>query len=69
MLELATLIARQARYRPEVPAVVFEDRRLTYRQFWGRVARVGNLLHSLGDQCSYLAEDVTWPAVGLSTTQ
>jgi len=48
MLELATLIARQARYRPEVPAVVFEDRRLTYRQFWGRVARVGNLLRSLG---------------------
>src|SRR5262249_7756845 len=48
MLELATLIARQARYRPEALAVVFEDRRLTYRQFWERVARVGNMLRSLG---------------------
>ncbi len=48
MLELATLISRQARYRPEAPAVVFEDQRLTYRQFWGRVARVGNLLRALG---------------------
>ncbi len=48
MLELATLIARQARYRPDQTAVVFEDTRLSYRQFWSRVARVGNLLRSLG---------------------
>lgn len=48
MLELATLMACQARYRPDATAVVVEGRRLTYRQFWGRVARVGNLLRGLG---------------------
>ena len=48
MLELATLIARQARYRPDAVAVVVEGQRLTYRQFWGRVARVGNLLRGFG---------------------
>jgi acyl-CoA synthetase (AMP-forming)/AMP-acid ligase II len=48
MLELASLIARHARYRPDSPAVVFEGERLSYRQFWSRVARVGNLLRSLG---------------------
>jgi acyl-CoA synthetase (AMP-forming)/AMP-acid ligase II len=48
MLELASLIRRQARYRPDAPAVVFEGERLTYREFWERVARVGNMLRSLG---------------------
>jgi long-chain acyl-CoA synthetase len=48
MLELATLISRQARYRPDAIAVVFEGRRITYRQFWGRVARAGNALRALG---------------------
>ena len=48
MLELATLIARQARYRPDAIAVVFEGRRLTYREFWARVAQVGNMLRGLG---------------------
>ena len=48
MLELATLISRQARYRPDATAVVFEDERLSYRQFWARVARVGNMLRALG---------------------
>jgi len=48
MLELATLISRQARYRPQATAVVFESQRLTYAQFWSNVARVGNLLRSLG---------------------
>ena len=48
MLELATLLARQARYRPDAIAVVFENRRLTYAQFWARVARVGNMLRALG---------------------
>jgi acyl-CoA synthetase (AMP-forming)/AMP-acid ligase II len=48
MLELSTLICRQARYRPDATAVVFEDRRLTYREFWERVARVGNMLRALG---------------------
>lgn len=48
MLELATLISRQARYRPDAVAVVFEGQRLTYGQFWARVARAGNMLRALG---------------------
>jgi len=48
MLELATLIAHQARYRPDATAVVFEGERLSYRQFWARVARVGNMLRARG---------------------
>jgi acyl-CoA synthetase (AMP-forming)/AMP-acid ligase II len=48
MIELATLIQRHARYRPDATAVVFEGERLTYAQFWARVARAGNLLRSLG---------------------
>jgi acyl-CoA synthetase (AMP-forming)/AMP-acid ligase II len=48
MLELATLIARQARYRSDATAVVVEGQRMTYRQFWARVARVGNLLRGFG---------------------
>ncbi|HEU4614475.1 MAG TPA: AMP-binding protein, partial [Kofleriaceae bacterium] len=48
MLELATLISRHARYRPDATAVVCGDERLTYAQFGARVARVANLLRSLG---------------------
>src|SRR6266498_2377198 len=48
MFELATLISRQARYRPDAIAVVFEGQRLTYGQFWARVARAGNMLRALG---------------------
>lgn len=48
MLELASLISHQARYRPDATAVVFEGERISYRAFWSRVARVGNLLRSLG---------------------
>src|SRR5574337_1002566 len=48
MLELAHLIQHHARYRPDATAVVFEDQRLSYRQFWARVARAGNLLRALG---------------------
>jgi long-chain acyl-CoA synthetase len=48
MVELATLISRHARYRPDATAVVFEDERLTYAQFGARVARSANLLRSLG---------------------
>jgi acyl-CoA synthetase (AMP-forming)/AMP-acid ligase II len=48
MIELATLVQRHARYRPDATAVVIENQRLTYAQFWTRVARAGNLLRSLG---------------------
>src|SRR5262245_31122771 len=47
-LELGNLIRRQARYRPDGLAVVCEGERLTYRDFWARVSRVGNMLRSLG---------------------
>lgn len=48
MLELASLISRHARYRPDATAVVFGGERLSFLQFWRRVARAGNLLRSLG---------------------
>jgi acyl-CoA synthetase (AMP-forming)/AMP-acid ligase II len=48
MLELASLIQRQARYKPDATAVVFNDQRLTYAQFWQRVARAGSALRSFG---------------------
>ena len=48
MLELATLIAHHARYRPTATAVVIGNERLTYAQFGARVARAANLLRSLG---------------------
>ena len=48
MLELASLLQRQARYKPDATAVVFEAERLTFADFWKRVARAGNLLRSLG---------------------
>lgn len=48
MLELATLISRHARFRPDATAVVFGDERLTYAQFGARVGRAANLLRSLG---------------------
>src|SRR5690348_11711111 len=48
MPELASLLSRHARYRPDATAVVFEGTRLSYREFAARVARVGNALRSLG---------------------
>lgn len=48
MLELAHLVAHHTRFRPDNPAVVFENDRLTWRQFHARVARVANVLRGLG---------------------
>jgi acyl-CoA synthetase (AMP-forming)/AMP-acid ligase II len=48
MLELSTLIARHAKYRPDATAVVFENARPTYREFSARVNRVANALRALG---------------------
>jgi acyl-CoA synthetase (AMP-forming)/AMP-acid ligase II len=47
-MELATLIARHARYRPRAPAVVFEDQRFDWRQFDERVNRLANALRHMG---------------------
>jgi non-ribosomal peptide synthetase component E (peptide arylation enzyme) len=46
MLELATLIPRHARFRPDSTAVLFEGERLTYAQFGARVAQAANALRS-----------------------
>ena len=48
VIELANLISRHARYRGDAIALVFEDRRLTWRDFAACVAQVGNLLRGLG---------------------
>ncbi|MCP4422794.1 MAG: acyl--CoA ligase, partial [Chloroflexi bacterium] len=41
-----TLLTRQALYQPNKLAVIFEDYRLTYRQFNARVNRLANVLHA-----------------------
>jgi acyl-CoA synthetase (AMP-forming)/AMP-acid ligase II len=46
-MPLDSLLARHARYYPDKPAVVFGGRRLTFREFNGRVNRLANAL--LGD--------------------
>jgi acyl-CoA synthetase (AMP-forming)/AMP-acid ligase II len=48
MLELSSLLRRHARYRPDATAVVCDGERLSYREFWARVARAGNLLRDIG---------------------
>jgi len=47
-MNIGTLIARHARCRPEHLAVVFDDQRLTYREFNRRVNRLANTFRSLG---------------------
>jgi acyl-CoA synthetase (AMP-forming)/AMP-acid ligase II len=48
MLELSTLIARHATYRPAATAVVFEGERFSYRAFSHRVERCAAMLRGLG---------------------
>src|SRR5512139_2679855 len=48
MIELASLVSRHARYRGDADAIVFEDRRFTWREFGARVAQVGHLLRQQG---------------------
>ncbi len=47
-MNLGTLPARHARYRPNHTAVVFGDTRLTYREFNRRINRLANALRSEG---------------------
>ncbi len=47
-MHIGGIIAHHARCRPEHLAVVFEDVRLTYRQFGARVNRLANALLDLG---------------------
>jgi long-chain acyl-CoA synthetase len=48
MLQLATLIKHHAQFRPDQVAVVFEQERLTWRQFEARVSQCARLLTWLG---------------------
>jgi len=47
-MNIGALLPRHARYRPDHLAVVFEDHRLTYRQFNRRVNRLANALVDMG---------------------
>src|SRR5678816_3034286 len=47
-MNVASLIARNAHYRPDHTAVVFADHRLTSAQFNERVNRLANALYQLG---------------------
>jgi acyl-CoA synthetase (AMP-forming)/AMP-acid ligase II len=48
MLQLATLIAHHARFRPDETAVVVGEERLTWREFAACVDRAARLLRALG---------------------
>ena len=47
-MDVGSLLARHARYRPDHLAVVFADHRLTFRQFDLRVNRLANALLAAG---------------------
>ena len=47
-MNVGSLIARHAQYRPQHPAVVFEDQRLSFFDFNRRVNRLANALITLG---------------------
>lgn len=47
-MNIGTLPTRHAQWRPDQFAVVFEDQRLTWRQFNQRVNRLANTLLKLG---------------------
>ncbi len=49
-MDIAGLLARHARYRPNHVAVIFEEHRLTYDQFNRRVNRLANALLGMGIQ-------------------
>jgi len=47
-MNLASLFARHARYRPDRLAVVFENQRLTYSEFNRQINRAANAMRALG---------------------
>jgi acyl-CoA synthetase (AMP-forming)/AMP-acid ligase II len=47
-MDIGTLLTRHARYRPSHVAVVYGDRRLTFREFNQRVNRLAHALTALG---------------------
>jgi long-chain acyl-CoA synthetase len=47
-MNIGTLIPRHAQVRPNHTAFIYEDTRLTYAQFAGRVNRCANMLLGMG---------------------
>ncbi len=47
-MDIANLLSRHAQYQPNKPAVVFEDRRLTYKEYNQNVNRLANALLDMG---------------------
>lgn len=47
-MNIGAIFSRHARYRPNHPAVVFRDQRLTYLQFNNNINRLANALLALG---------------------
>ena len=47
-MNIGTLFSRHARYRPNHPALVFEDKRLTHLQLNKEINRLANALQALG---------------------
>ncbi len=47
-MPINTLLTRHTRYYPDKPAVVFQDHRLTFREFNARVNRLANALLNMG---------------------
>lgn len=47
-MNIGSLFSRHAQYRPDHPAVVFKQHRLTWRQFNERINRLANALLALG---------------------
>lgn len=52
-LVIGEMLSRMARLQPDADAVIFEDRRYSYREFDARTDRLANALRSLGiaEQC------------------
>jgi acyl-CoA synthetase (AMP-forming)/AMP-acid ligase II len=49
-MNLGTIFSRHARYRPDHPAIIFEDKRLTYYELNQSINRLANALLKLGVQ-------------------
>ncbi|HEV7798502.1 MAG TPA: AMP-binding protein, partial [Pyrinomonadaceae bacterium] len=47
-MNIGALLPRHARYRPEHTAIVFNEQRLSFSEFNGRVNRLANALLNLG---------------------
>jgi non-ribosomal peptide synthetase component E (peptide arylation enzyme) len=55
-MNIGTILTRHAQYRPDHLAVVFEENRLTYQEFNGRVNRLANALLEIGiSKCDKIA--------------